>query len=54
MLKPGRAVRTVFDGVQVVLWRDAPDAFRLDVWRSFMPHVRALLETGRRELATGL
>jgi sarcosine oxidase subunit gamma len=53
-LEPGRAVRTLFDGVQVVLWRDGPEAFRLDAWRSFMPHVRALLETGRRELATGL
>ncbi|WP_432256372.1 sarcosine oxidase subunit gamma [Limimaricola sp. AA108-03] len=49
-LAPGRVVRTVFDTAQVVLWRDGPDAFRLDVWRSFAPHVRALLETGRVEL----
>lgn len=53
-LEPGRAVRTVFDGVQVVLWRDGPSAFRLDVWRSFASHARELLETGRRELAAGL
>jgi sarcosine oxidase subunit gamma len=49
-LAPGRAVRTVFDGTTVILWRDAADAFRLDVWRSFAPHLRGLLETGRAEL----
>lgn len=49
----GGAVRTVFDTAQVVLWRDKRDAFRLDVWRSFAPHVRALLETGRVELDAG-
>ena len=53
-MAPGRGARTVFDGVQVVLWRDAPDAFRLDVWRSFAPHVHALLDTGRAEIAAGL
>lgn len=54
LLEPGRAVRTVFDTVQVVLWRDGPQEFRLDVWRSFAPHVRALLEIGQAELAAGL
>ncbi|WP_370158718.1 sarcosine oxidase subunit gamma [Limimaricola soesokkakensis] len=53
-LVTGRAVRTVFDTAQVVLWRDGPEAFRLDVWRSFAPHVLALLETGRAEIAAGL
>ena len=52
-LAPGRAMRTVFDTAQVVLWRDGENAFRLDVWRSFAPHVRALLETGRAEIAAG-
>ena len=46
--------RTIFDGVQVVLCRDAPDRFTLEVWRSFVPHVLDLLETGNRELAAGL
>lgn len=50
----GRAVRTVFDGVSVVLWRDGQESFRLDVWRSFVPHVLGLLNTGQRELAAGL
>ncbi|EKE44853.1 putative sarcosine oxidase subunit gamma [Oceaniovalibus guishaninsula JLT2003] len=52
-LEPGRAVRTVFDTAQIVLWRDGPDSFRLDVWRSFAPHVRSLLEIGRKEIAAG-
>ncbi len=53
-LAPGRATRTLFDTAQVVLWRDRSDDFRLDVWRSFAPHVRALLQTGETELAAGL
>ena len=47
----GQGRRTVFDGVAVVLWRDAEESFRLDVWRSFAPHVIGLLETGCAELA---
>jgi sarcosine oxidase subunit gamma len=47
----GAGRRTVFDGATVILWRDGPDAFRMDVWRSFAPHVLHLLETGCRELA---
>lgn len=47
----GQGRRTVFDGVTVVLWRDDDQAFRMDVWNSFAPHVLSLLETGCRELA---
>lgn len=50
-IAPGAGRRTNFDGATVVLWRDAPDAFRMDVWNSFAPHLFALLETGCRELA---
>lgn len=50
----GRAVRTVFDGVGVIVWREGESTFRLDAWRSFMPYVRELLETGMRELRAGL
>lgn len=53
-LAPGRAVRTVFDNAAIIMWRDAEEDFRLDVWRSFAPYVRDLLEIGRRELAAGL
>ena len=48
---PGSGRRTVFDGVTVILWRDAADRFRMDLWHSFAPHLLHLLETGSRELA---
>jgi len=44
-MKSGTAKRTVFDAAQVVLLRDAPDRFRMEVRRSFFPHVHELLET---------
>lgn len=50
----GTGARTIFDGVQVVLYRDGPDRFTLEVWRSFLPHVLDLLGTANRELAAGL
>ncbi|SOC28553.1 sarcosine oxidase subunit gamma [Thalassospira xiamenensis] len=50
-LPTGEARRTVFDGVTTVLWRDGEQNYRLDLWRSFAPHVIALLETGCAELA---
>ena len=50
----GSGTRTVFDTAQVVLTREADDRFHLTVWRSFAPHVRALLDTATRELAAGL
>jgi sarcosine oxidase subunit gamma len=49
----GEGRRTVFDGATVILWRDGADAFRMDVWRSFAPHVTHLLAVGCRELALG-
>lgn len=45
----GNAKRTVFDTAQVVLIRDAETRWRLEVWRSFAPHVEALLRTAQRE-----
>ena len=50
----GTGARTVFDTAQVVLVREAADRFHLTVWRSFAPHVRALLDIAARELAAGL
>lgn len=50
----GSAARTVFDSATVVLWRDGPADFRMDVWRSFAPHVRSLLAQVQGELAAGL
>jgi sarcosine oxidase subunit gamma len=53
-LPVGDGTRTVFDTAQVVLTREAEDRFHLTVWRSFAPHVRALLDLASRELAAGL
>jgi sarcosine oxidase subunit gamma len=50
----GSGARTVFDTAQVVLTREAEDRFHLTVWRSFAPHVRALLDIAAREIAAGL
>jgi len=47
----GEGRRTLFDGTTVVLWRDAEDRFRMDVWNSFASHLGQLLETGCKELA---
>jgi len=53
-LPVGSGCRTLFDTVQVVLTREAGDRFHLTVWRSFAPHLRALLDIAARELAAGL
>ncbi len=50
----GSGWRTLFDSVSVVLWRDGPEEFRIDVWRSFAPHLRALLALAEAERAAGL
>lgn len=50
----GNAKRTVFDYAQVVLIRDGDDAFRLEVWRSFFPHVSGLLKVAVKEFSVGL
>jgi sarcosine oxidase subunit gamma len=50
----GSGARTVFDSAQVVLTREAEDRFHLTVWRSFAPHVRAILELALRERSAGL
>ncbi|WP_022728923.1 sarcosine oxidase subunit gamma [Fodinicurvata sediminis] len=51
LMPPGSGRRTVMGGIQVVLWRDGQDAYRLDVWRSFFDYIHSLLETGNREFA---
>ncbi len=51
-IRVGDGLRTVFDTVQVVLTRDGAADFRLDVARSYLPHVMALLAKANLELAT--
>jgi sarcosine oxidase subunit gamma len=33
----GRATRTVFETVEILLWREGESHFHIDVWRSFAP-----------------
>jgi heterotetrameric sarcosine oxidase gamma subunit len=45
----GMCTRTTFGKAGIVLWRTAPDTFRIEVARSFAPYVWACLEEARRE-----
>lgn len=36
---PGKVTRTVYEGVEIVVWRIAEDRFRVEVWRSFAAYV---------------
>ncbi|MEJ0097185.1 MAG: sarcosine oxidase subunit gamma family protein [Bauldia sp.] len=47
----GMCTRTLFGKAEIVLWRTAPDAFHIEVWRSFAPYVLACLEEALREYA---
>lgn len=51
-IKVGGGCRTIFDGVTVVIWRDADKSFQIDVWNSFAPHLLELLTIGCAEIAT--
>lgn len=42
----GRAIRTVFETVEIVLWRTGDQAFHIEVWRSFAPWLCAALVAG--------
>jgi sarcosine oxidase subunit gamma len=41
--------RTVFAKAEIVLWRTAPDVFRLEVWRSFTDYVARFIGEVVRE-----
>ncbi len=45
----GMNTRTVFAKTEIVLWRTGPDAFRIEVWRSFRAYVLGLLEEASHE-----
>lgn len=42
-MAPGRATRTVFETVEIVLWREHETRFHIEVWRSFAPWLWAAL-----------
>ena len=44
-LAAGRATRTVFETVEIVLLRTGDERFEVEVWRSFAPWLRTALET---------
>lgn len=46
---PGMCTRTLFGKAEIILWRTNPSTFRIDVWRSFAPHVWQCLEEARLE-----
>jgi len=39
----GKATRTVYEGVEMVLWRTDATRFRIEAWRSFIGHLHAAL-----------
>ena len=45
----GMCTRTLFGKAEIILWRTAPEAFRIEVWRSFAPYVLGCLAEARRE-----
>jgi sarcosine oxidase subunit gamma len=47
----GMVARTIFEKAEIVLWRTGPEAFRVEVWRSFAPYVLALLQAADRDAA---
>lgn len=47
----GQARRTVFEGVEIILWRSAVDRFEVDVWRSFAPWLHLALTKVASHLA---
>jgi heterotetrameric sarcosine oxidase gamma subunit len=49
----GMCTRTVFDKAEIILWRTAADAFRIEVARSFAPYVWACLDEARHEFIRG-
>jgi sarcosine oxidase, subunit gamma len=46
----GMCTRTVYVKAEILLWRTAPDTFRVEVWRSFADYVVALLAETALEL----
>jgi sarcosine oxidase subunit gamma len=41
--------RTLYGKAEIVLWRRGPSSFRLEVWRSFLPYVKGLLDEAARD-----
>ena len=46
----GETYRTMFDNITILLWRDGPQTFRMDVQRSFAPQLVEALKNGCQNL----
>ena len=46
----GRATRTVFEAVEIIVLHTGDDRFEVEVWRSFAPWLKTALETAARQL----
>ena len=44
----GLATRTLFDKVEIVLWRRAETTFHIEIWRSFAPYLASSLAEAAR------
>lgn len=47
---PGRATRTIFEGVEIILIRSDDNRFEVEVWRSFAPWLQLALTTAAAQL----
>lgn len=49
-LAVGAAVRTIWEEVEILLFREGEEAFTVEVWRSFAPWLELALATAARSL----
>ena len=47
---PGKVTRTLYDGVEIVLWRTGEAEFRIETWRSFAAYLHAALALAADDL----
>jgi sarcosine oxidase, subunit gamma len=47
---PGRATRTIYETVEIILLRESEDIFHIEVWRSFAPWLWTVLTTTANHL----
>lgn len=49
---PGKVTRTLYEGVEIILWRTGEMRFHIEVWRSFAAHLWAALDLAAGDLAS--
>jgi sarcosine oxidase subunit gamma len=53
-MPPRTGTRTVFDKTQIVLTKYEETRYRIEVWRSFAPHIWGILEAATHEIRLGI